>query len=183
MGGHTLSSGGRGASRAELTQHVPWGGPTASNGNQLRAGERAWMKCRAGRGLTSVMAFFAFSSAFLASLLASSTSLWSCVRSVSSFFLVWMRLVFCGGRSRVTTRHVQGQDPARLPPLTWVCRSWTRAHWHPGAPALRSSCSSPSAPGWPAAPPPRPAAGWLCAPRSPAAPSGLLALESIIRWS
>ena len=52
------------------------------------------MKCRAGRSLTSVMAFFAFSSAFLASLLASSTSLWSCVRSVSSFFLVWMRLVF-----------------------------------------------------------------------------------------
>lgn len=44
--------------------------------------------------LTSVMAFFAFSSAFLASLLASSTSLWSCVRSASSFLLVWMRLVF-----------------------------------------------------------------------------------------
>ncbi|KAL0596836.1 hypothetical protein AAY473_032163 [Plecturocebus cupreus] len=33
------------------------------------------------------MAFLAFSSAFLASLLASSTSLWSCMRSVSSFFL------------------------------------------------------------------------------------------------
>ena len=59
------------------------------------------MKRRFGRhtgtareSLTSVMAFLAFSSAFLASLLASSTSLWSCVRSVSSFFLVWMRLVF-----------------------------------------------------------------------------------------
>lgn len=33
VGGHTLSSGGRGsASRAELTQHVPWGGPTPSDG-------------------------------------------------------------------------------------------------------------------------------------------------------
>ena len=59
--------------------------------------------------------------------------------------------------------------------LCWIlpaCAGAGRAHWHPGAPALRSSCSSPSAPGWPAAPPPRPAAGWLCAPRSPAAPSG-----------
>lgn len=46
------------------------------------------------KSLTSVMAFLAFSSAFLASRLASSTSLWSCVRSVSNFFLVWMRLVF-----------------------------------------------------------------------------------------
>ena len=52
------------------------------------------------------------------------------------------------------------------------CAGAGRAHWHPGAPALRSSCSSPSAPGWPSAPRSQPAAGWLCAPRSPAAPSG-----------
>ena len=52
------------------------------------------------------------------------------------------------------------------------CAGAGRAHWHPGAPALQSSCSSPSAPGWPSAPRSQPAAGWLCAPRSPAAPSG-----------
>ena len=44
--------------------------------------------------LTSVIAFLAFSSAFLASWTVSSTSLWTCTRSDSSFFLVFRRLVF-----------------------------------------------------------------------------------------
>lgn len=47
-------------------------------------------------GLTSVMAFLAFSSAFLHSWTASSTSACSWQMSASSFFFWLIRLVFCG---------------------------------------------------------------------------------------
>ena len=50
---------------------------------------------RCGPLLTSVMAFLAFSSALRASWRMSSISPWICVMSVSSFFLVLIRLVFC----------------------------------------------------------------------------------------
>lgn len=52
------------------------------------------------------------------------------------------------------------------------CAGAARVHWHPGALVLQFSCSSPSAPVWPAAPQSQPAAGWLCAPPWPVAPSG-----------